>query len=106
MARTLEPVNVGTVTPVRRVRAVTIQTHWDDSEIPAQTRLAATFEYEILYTDSEGKQVMPAQGDGYITLGDAELRERADFMEAFEALSAAGDAIKEEKSAEPVTPNV
>ena len=108
MAKTLEPIDVGTITPVRRVRSVTIHTLWDDSETPAQTRVGATFDYEIVYPDAEGKQLGPPKPDGSISLDDAELRAQPGFMEAVETLSAIGDAVKEdqEQDVTPATNNI
>src|SRR5687767_10795855 len=95
MARTLEPITVGTVTPIRRLRALSIQAFWDDSVVPAQTRLTATFDYEVIYTDPEGKQVVPSKPDGYLSVSERELGDYPEFREAFETISAVADSLKE-----------
>jgi hypothetical protein len=98
MPKTLDPVNFGTVTPVRRIRSLTIQTFWDDSTSPPETRLAATYEFEVIYTDSDGNQIVSPKHDGYVSLSDAQLRAMPNFMSAFNTISAAGDTVKDQQT--------
>lgn len=99
MPKPLEPIDVGTVTPVRRIRAVSIQTTWDDHEGGAESKISATYEYEIAYQDSAGSAILPSKHDGYVTLGNEECRANAEFMNGYSAIMAVGDARRANESA-------
>lgn len=95
MQKPLEPVNLGTVTPLRRVRSVRFETVWDESLNPPGTRIAASFEYELIYPGGDGKQVCPPRQDGAVILDDAQCRALPDFAGMYDAIARVAHAVKE-----------
>lgn len=98
MAKTLEPIEVGTVTPVRRMRSVTMRIDFDSAEASGKARVTATLDYEVTHPDGAGKEVFPAKHGGFVELGDEAVRAVPGLMQTLTALDGAGEAALEERT--------
>jgi ABC-type Fe3+-hydroxamate transport system substrate-binding protein len=104
MPKTLTPIAIGEIIPIRRIKNVSMPTRWDESTNPPQTKVSIAFEYEIIFTDSTGKQVCEPKHDGYVSLQHEEARALAEFALVYAAISNVGQALKDARETPPAPP--